>query len=401
MAAVPAASTVASALTPGSGSASRAGPIGISGEAATATPAATMAPMAAAAPISISPAAISWPRVRPSAASAGWFSEPVASRRVAAWPTISSAVTARASANRASATAWGRIARWTAAACVPSTATNTWPPVAGNRRASACARCANASAEAPGRSWTYAPLKSMYRAPSQRNSAGLAMMTGALSSWLTGRTDPRVTTTPTTRSRSSRGRAGPWPAAPAPADGLSRTARMVSTLPTCRPITAAARWSTTISPALPAAGSRPASTLGTSTSRPNRPSTGAKTTGLPCAQVAMAERLQGHACNRRHRSGTRQAGKRVKITAQPRAVGRDEQIRGLRGRQETRVGSSCPPRPRSRRQHRTPRDGHQQHQHRPATPPGTQLVGGEINDCPHPITRRAGTRPRRPPWVQG
>ena len=71
MAAAPAASTSASALTPGSGSASRAAPIGISGDAATATPAATTAPMAAATPTLISPAAISCQRVRPSAASAG------------------------------------------------------------------------------------------------------------------------------------------------------------------------------------------------------------------------------------------------------------------------------------------------------------------------------------------
>ena len=108
-------------------------------------------------------------------------------------------------------------------------------------------------------------------------------MTGTLSSSLTGRTDPRVTTMPTTRSRSSRGRAGPWPAAPAPGSGSLGTARMVSTLPTRRPIMAAPRWSTAISPARSAAGSRPASTFGTSTSCPNRPSTGARVFRTPRA----------------------------------------------------------------------------------------------------------------------
>jgi hypothetical protein len=157
MVAAPAASTVASALTPGSGSASRAAPIGISGDAATAIPAATSAPMAAAAPTLTSPAAISCPRVIPSAASAGLSSELAASRRVAAWPTISSTVSPRASANRPSATASGQIARWTAAACVFSSARNTCPKVAGNRRVSDCARCRNTSGEAPGRSLTYAP----------------------------------------------------------------------------------------------------------------------------------------------------------------------------------------------------------------------------------------------------
>ena len=167
MAAAPAASTSASALTPGSGSARRAAPIGISGDAATATPAATAAPMAVATPTLISPAAISCPRVRPSAASAGISGEHVASNRVAAWPTISSAVTASTSANRASATASGRIARCTAAACAPSSATAAPPPAAGNRRVSDCARRPNASGEAPGRNLTYAPVAPKYRTPSR------------------------------------------------------------------------------------------------------------------------------------------------------------------------------------------------------------------------------------------
>ncbi len=89
-----AASTVASALTPGSGSARQGAPIGISGDAATATPAAA-APMAAATPTLISPAAISCRRVRPSAASAGVSGKLVASNRVAAWPNASGEVPGR------------------------------------------------------------------------------------------------------------------------------------------------------------------------------------------------------------------------------------------------------------------------------------------------------------------
>ena len=108
----PAASTSQSALTPGSGSASRAAPIGISGDAATATPAARMAPAVLATTISTSAAAtIPWPRVRPRAASTGLFTPAPISSRVAAWPTISNAVQASASAKMASAMASGRIPR--------------------------------------------------------------------------------------------------------------------------------------------------------------------------------------------------------------------------------------------------------------------------------------------------
>ena len=172
-------------------------------------------------------------------------------------------------------------------------------------------------------------------------------------------------------------------------------------LPTCRPIMAAARWSTAISPARPAAGSRPASTFGTSTSRPNRPSTGAMIVGplAPRSPWPSGSRLRPTTGATAPAPGSRASAS--KYPPSPEAVGRDEQIRGFRGRQETRVGARCPRRPRGRGQHRTPRNGHQQHQHRPAPPPGTQLVGGEINDCPHPITPRSGTRPRRPPWVRG
>lgn len=56
----PAASTGMSALRPGCGSASLAGPIGISGDAAIAAPQAATAPTAAARPTSARPAAVSW-----------------------------------------------------------------------------------------------------------------------------------------------------------------------------------------------------------------------------------------------------------------------------------------------------------------------------------------------------
>ena len=119
----PADSTSQSALTPGSGSASRAAPIGISGEAATATPAARIAPAVPATAISISAAASSWPRVMPSAASTGLSAPARSSSRVAAWPTISSAVQASTSAKMASAMASGRIPRSIVATCVLSSDT--------------------------------------------------------------------------------------------------------------------------------------------------------------------------------------------------------------------------------------------------------------------------------------
>src|SRR5262249_59254801 len=88
IATAPTARTVISALTPGAGSARRAGPIGISGDAATATPPAATAPAAAATPTSASAPQAIWRRVMPRAASAGLSAEPAASMRVVTWPTI-------------------------------------------------------------------------------------------------------------------------------------------------------------------------------------------------------------------------------------------------------------------------------------------------------------------------
>ena len=154
MATAPAVSTVPATLTPGSGSARRASPIGISGDAATATATAATAPTAPATPTSTRPAAVSWALVIPSAARVGWSAAAAASWRTAACPTISSIVTARTSAKSASEIASGRIACSTVAAWVPSSATMIWPPVRGNRRASDCAWRPNPAAVVPGRSLT-------------------------------------------------------------------------------------------------------------------------------------------------------------------------------------------------------------------------------------------------------
>ena len=154
IAAAPTPSTVTSTLAPGPGSARRAGPIGISGDAATAVATAMTAAAAAAVPTSASPAAVSWARVMPSAASVALSDEAASSRRVATCPTTNTAVTASTSAKSARATAWGRIDRSMAAACVLSSATNTGPPVPGNWRASACAWRLKAATVVPGRSRT-------------------------------------------------------------------------------------------------------------------------------------------------------------------------------------------------------------------------------------------------------
>jgi hypothetical protein len=273
MATTPTVSTAASALTPGSGSARRAVPIGISGDAATATAAAPRAPAAAATPTSSSPAAISWPRVIPNAASTGLAGCAAAISRAAACPTTISAAIASTRAKSASEITSGRIDRSTAAACAPSSATNTCPRVAGKRCASASAWRPAVPGLYPGRSFTYAPSKPMYPGPSRRTRAVLARTNGTLSRLVTGRTDPRVTMTPTTRSLIGR----PW-AAFVPGDAPARRALMASVLPTCRCSARAPFWSTAISPGRAGSGSRPASTLGISSTCPQRRSSGAAAT---------------------------------------------------------------------------------------------------------------------------
>ena len=155
----PTSSTGMSALMPGSGSATRAVPTGISGDTATATPAAATAPTAAATLTSASLPPINWARVAPRAASAGLSAEPAASRRAATWPITKSAEAASTNAKRASATASGRMARSTAAACVfwSATSSSSCACVPGNWRASAAARRRKPSTVVPGRSFTAAP----------------------------------------------------------------------------------------------------------------------------------------------------------------------------------------------------------------------------------------------------
>jgi hypothetical protein len=129
IAAAPAASTPVFTLTPGCGSASRAAPIGVSGDAAIAIATAPMAPARAATATSRALAANSWRRVMPSAARVPLSAAVASTIRTAVWPTMSSAVSARASANSARVTASGRIACSMAAACVASSATKTCPLV--------------------------------------------------------------------------------------------------------------------------------------------------------------------------------------------------------------------------------------------------------------------------------
>ena len=134
---------------------------------------------------------------------------------------------------------------------------------------------------------------------------------------------------------------------------------------------------------------------------PEPPIDGRQGVQTPRAHRTMADRLQAQPSHWCHCAGAGQPAERIEVPAQPGKVWPNEHIRSLGGRQETRVGALCPPRPRGGGQHSTPGDGHQQHQHRPAPPPGTQLIGGEISDCPHPITPTRAPAPRRPPWVRG
>ena len=159
MAAGPAVSTSQSVLIPGDGSASRAAPTGISGDAATATAAARTAPAAAATATSSSPAAVSWPRVIPRAASTRCPELASSSSRPATCVTISSAVHSSTSAKIASATTSGCIDRSAAAYSAPSSDGMICPWVRGNRRASACASPPTVAALAPGRSSSSAPSK--------------------------------------------------------------------------------------------------------------------------------------------------------------------------------------------------------------------------------------------------
>jgi hypothetical protein len=133
---------------------------------------------------------------------------------------------------------------------------------------------------------------------------------------------------------------------------------------------------------------------------PQPPIKGHQGQGVARGPAATAKRPQVQARHHRHVIHVRQQGNRAEIAVQAGEIRHDEQVRGFGGRQETRIGAFCPRRPRGRGQNRTPGEGHQRSQHRPAPPPGTQLVSGQINDGPHPITRRTRPRQRRPPWAR-
>jgi hypothetical protein len=115
--------------------------------------------------------------------------------------------------------------------------------------------------------------------------------------------------------------------------------------------------------------------------------------GSPGGQVAMAKRRKVQADDRCDRINAWQPGQRAQV-ARGEANWRDKHIRGFGGLQEARVSTVCPQRPRNRGQHSAAGDGHQQNQHRPASPPGTQLMSGEIYDRPHALTPHAGRGPR-------
>ena len=100
-------------------------------------------------------------------------------------------------------------------------------------------------------------------------------MNGARSESVTGFADDGVTMMPTTCSVSLRG--GPAPG-PDPGGFPSDKASAGRRLPTCTCRLAAASWVTAISPGRSCRGSLPVRILGMSSSRPNRPSSGASVT---------------------------------------------------------------------------------------------------------------------------
>ena len=111
MTAKPMASTATSACTPGSGSASRAAPIGISGEAATATATARIAPATVTRASRAADRASRLRRVMPNARRIGNSAESSASWRASSWPSTASEITPASAAKIARATASGRMPR--------------------------------------------------------------------------------------------------------------------------------------------------------------------------------------------------------------------------------------------------------------------------------------------------
>ena len=263
---------------------------------------------------------------------------------------------------------------------------------------------------APGASFTKAPSKARYPGPSFRVSAGLARMKATLSLSVTGSTDDRVTTMPTTRSRSLRGgtaEPGPVPDPGRPAFG---SASMVSVLPTCRRRAAAAVWSTAISPAWSSRGSRPASTRGASRPCPRTPARRSLGGGRPVQPPGPVRGLHVQADAPGEQRHARLPGQRAVEAGRPDSGHRDQQVGGVRRAQETRIGAAGPPGPRGGGHDRAARQRDQQDEHRPGPPAGSELVRDEEQHHPHqapppraPSHTRSGLRPPRterlrPPW---
>ena len=100
-------------------------------------------------------------------------------------------------------------------------------------------------------------------------------MNGARSESVSGSADDGVTMMPTTCSMSLRGAAA---AGPDPGGFPAGKASAGRRLPTCTCRLAAASWVTATSPGRSCRGSLPVRILGMSSSRPNRPSSGASVT---------------------------------------------------------------------------------------------------------------------------
>jgi hypothetical protein len=115
MTAKPALSRATLTSTPGSGSASRAEPIGMSGEATIAIATATAAPATVTSASLAMASASRLPLVMPTARRIGNSAESSASCLASSWPRTASEISPASPANIARATACGLMARWVAA----------------------------------------------------------------------------------------------------------------------------------------------------------------------------------------------------------------------------------------------------------------------------------------------
>ena len=190
-------------------------------------------------------------------------------------------------------------------------------------------------------------------------SAVLAKIIGILSSALIGFTDERVTTTPTTRSRSVRSSAG--------LGGRSlRTARITSVaadaqMPGGCPVLVDGDLTRAIW-RRQSAGQHPGRV-----EYMLEPAVGRCHYLRQCQRVQKGEWLDG--------GDARQPGQRP-VAAQPGAGRRDQHVRRVRGLEKTRICAVGPPRPRDRGQDGAPGNGHQKREYHPAPPAGPKPVRG-------------------------